>query len=131
VTITRHRRIRSRSGFTIIELLIAVIVFSVALLALAGTSTRVADLSGRGRRSGMASTLAFQRLEVLRARGCLSQASGSDSLMSASGVVQARNQWSFTDLGTSMYRIRLIVTYPARATTTRVDTLDQELSCRR
>ena len=109
--------------------MVALLILSVGLLALAGTSARVSSLIGEGRRSGRAGALAFQKLEALRTTACLARASGSDSVATANGQTILKHSWSFVDLGKSTYRIQLVVTYPARAGVTRADTLDQEVSC--
>ena len=124
---------RTHRGFTIIELLIAVMVLGIGLLSLAGTSGRIASLAGQGRRSGMAATAGFQRLEQLRARACMTRTAGNESVMSGN-VLVSKNEWKFFDRtlnGNAAYRIELVVTYLARPGVTRVDTLDQEVSCRR
>ncbi len=57
---------RSARGFTLIEVLIAVIVLGVGVVALASSSAMVTRMIGRGKMATRASQVASQRLEVLR-----------------------------------------------------------------
>lgn len=57
---------RPRSGFTIIEVLVAVTVLSVGLVALAGSSASVSRMINRGKNDTRAAQLATQRVETLR-----------------------------------------------------------------
>jgi Tfp pilus assembly protein PilV len=74
--VTRSSSFDRRSGFVLVELLLACIVFGVGVLALAGTAVVVARTLGDGARETRAVVLATARLERLRAAGCAS-ASGS------------------------------------------------------
>jgi prepilin-type N-terminal cleavage/methylation domain-containing protein len=61
---------RSRDGFTIIEMLIAIMIFSVGVLALAGTaSVIVSNLTGTQSRT-IATSVAESRFERLGAVSC-------------------------------------------------------------
>jgi prepilin-type N-terminal cleavage/methylation domain-containing protein len=55
-----------RGGFTIIEVLVAVIVLSVGVVALAGSAAMVTRMIGRGKMGTRAAQLASQRFELLR-----------------------------------------------------------------
>jgi prepilin-type N-terminal cleavage/methylation domain-containing protein len=71
------------SGFTIIEILVAVLVMGVGLIALTGSSAAVTRMLGASRRTSLATQAAERRLEQLRltarrsATGCLTLTSGS------------------------------------------------------
>ena len=67
----------TRRGFSLIEVMIAVVMLTVGVLALAGTSARVVRLISQGGRLGGASLVAEGRFEMLRATACASLASGS------------------------------------------------------
>jgi len=66
-------------GFTIVEVLVAVLVLSVGVLALVGTAGLVTRMVGQGHRFTEASALASERVELLRAQGCPSAGSGSET----------------------------------------------------
>ena len=84
-----------RSGFTLFEVLVAVIITSIGIGALLGTLTASAALAGDGRRMGQAATLLASRADELRAQvaaaapGCAAPASGSSA--GVEGIVEV---WS-------------------------------------
>jgi prepilin-type N-terminal cleavage/methylation domain-containing protein len=57
---------RSRAGFTIVEVLVAVTVLGVGITALVGSSAMVTRMIGRGQKATRAAQIASQRLEKLR-----------------------------------------------------------------
>ena len=57
---------RSRSGFTLVEVLIAVTVLAVGVIAMAGSAAAVTRMIGRGKIDTRATQLATERLETLR-----------------------------------------------------------------
>ena len=60
--------IRSRSGFTLVEVLIAVTVLSVGIIALAGNAAMASRMIGRGKSDTQAAQLATLKVDSLRAR---------------------------------------------------------------
>jgi len=59
---------RSRSGFTLVEVLIAVTVLSVGIIALAGNAAMATRMIGRGQSDTRAAQLATLKVASLRAR---------------------------------------------------------------
>ncbi len=57
---------RARSGFTIVEVLVAVMILGVGVVALAGSSAMVTRMVGRGKIDTRAAQLATQQVEALR-----------------------------------------------------------------
>jgi len=57
---------RSASGFTIVEVLVAIIVLSIGLIALVGSSAMVTRMIGRGKVETRVAQAASQRIEALR-----------------------------------------------------------------
>jgi prepilin-type N-terminal cleavage/methylation domain-containing protein len=57
---------RSRSGFTLIEVLVAVTILAVGVVAMAGSAAAVTRMIGRGKIDTRATQLATERLEMLR-----------------------------------------------------------------
>ena len=57
---------RARSGFTLVEVLVAVVMLAIGIVAMAGTSGVVTRMIGRGKIDTRAVQAASQRLENLR-----------------------------------------------------------------
>jgi prepilin-type N-terminal cleavage/methylation domain-containing protein len=57
---------QARSGFTLVEVLVAVVVLGIGIVAMAGTSGVVTRMIGRGKIDTRAVQVASQRLENLR-----------------------------------------------------------------
>jgi prepilin-type N-terminal cleavage/methylation domain-containing protein len=58
---------QSERGFTIIEIMLAVIVLSVGVMALVGSSALATRMVGRGARTSQVTQVAMARAELLRA----------------------------------------------------------------
>jgi prepilin-type N-terminal cleavage/methylation domain-containing protein len=129
---------RTRSGFTIVELLVAIVILSVGLLAMVGTSSMTTRTLGKSRRVDFGAAFAGRRLEMLRANACANAAArtnGQDSLKRGN-TVYAVNIWSWTNAGLSTYRLNMKTAYltepGARGSATlKIDTLrtDTAISC--
>ena len=117
---------KQEAGFTIIEVLIAVVILSVGLLGLASTAGYVTRMIGQGNRFTQASTLASKQLELLRAGGCTTMANGS----SATG--RFRVAWTVTTLNTGSQRtanqVQVTVTSPTNYGT-RTDSFTGMILC--
>jgi len=70
------RRPRTR-GFTLVELLVAVMVMSVGILGLASTAGVVTRLMSGAARQTIAANVVQARFEMMRNRSCASLAGGS------------------------------------------------------
>lgn len=57
---------RSSSGFTLVEVLVAIVVLGVGIVALVGSSAMVTRMIGRGKVETRAAQVASRRLETLR-----------------------------------------------------------------
>ena len=79
-------RLPLRRGFSLVELLVALVLFSSGALVVAGTSTLVARAVGEGARRTTAARLARATLDSLAALPCTGVAAGRDS---ARGVIVA------------------------------------------
>jgi len=115
-------------GFTIVEVLVAVVVMSIGLLGLLGTSALTTRMIGRGQRSAVAANFAVQRLERLRANACVVHVNGADTL-SRSGNWLAINNWTWTSLGSQAWKVSLAVTYKTSLGQTRTESMETEVSC--
>lgn len=55
-----------RAGFTLVEVMVAIVLLGVGILALVSTFAQVTRMIGRGRMTAQAAEVALARLEVLR-----------------------------------------------------------------
>ncbi len=117
-------------GFTIVEIIIAIVVLTVGLLGLVSTAALVTRMIARGQRSAVASTFAAQRLELLRPSACIAaqRTNGTDSLMRGSTWV-AINNWTWVAEGNEYYRARIVTTYKTVKNRVRTDTLELGVPC--
>ncbi|HUX34892.1 MAG TPA: prepilin-type N-terminal cleavage/methylation domain-containing protein [Gemmatimonadaceae bacterium] len=67
---------RARRGFTLVELLVALLLFDCALLAFAGDAAMLIRARGVAQRRATAAAAALNTLDRLRAWGCPAPASG-------------------------------------------------------
>ena len=81
-----NRQPRPRRGFTLVELLVAIIVLSIGLLGLASTSAVVTRQIGGGAQMTLAATTAQARFELLRSQNCTTLSNGSASARGISEV---------------------------------------------
>jgi prepilin-type N-terminal cleavage/methylation domain-containing protein len=66
-----------RDGFTLVELMVSVLMLSVGLLGLLGTSAAVARMVGKAGRQTIAASVAESRFEKLRSSNCTLLSGGS------------------------------------------------------
>jgi prepilin-type N-terminal cleavage/methylation domain-containing protein len=66
-------------GFTLVELLIAIVVLAVGLLALTSAGAATVRLEGRGQQLSRIASLGDTRLELLRTKRCAAVSGGADS----------------------------------------------------
>ncbi len=119
--------VRCRGGFTIVEVLIAIIILAVGLLGLLGATTSVVRVLTESDREVSAAFYANERLERLEALGC-------DQVMNGSEVKQGMYNLSWTVDGSATSSVRHILltsTYTLSAGRSRTDTLEKALSCLR
>lgn len=67
----------SQRGFTIVELLVAVVIFSVGLLALAATASTILTTLTSTQSRTIAANVADSRFDRIRATGCAARSAGS------------------------------------------------------
>jgi prepilin-type N-terminal cleavage/methylation domain-containing protein len=81
MTTTRRleRPVRGRRGFTLIEMIIAIIVMSIGIMGLAGTASFVATQMGGGNMQTIAAAMVNKVSDSLSARRCSSLVSGSQT----------------------------------------------------
>ncbi len=117
--------VRSERGFTLIELTIAVTLFTIGVLGMLGVLAGITRLLGMGDRIATASFYAQERLETSRNTPCAALTSGSET---RGGIYDVA--WSITPMfGGNAQRVEVLVAYPSRLGVTRVDTLGTSISC--
>ncbi|HEV2670348.1 MAG TPA: prepilin-type N-terminal cleavage/methylation domain-containing protein [Gemmatimonadales bacterium] len=122
--------IKQRRGFTIIEVMIALVVLTVGVLGMVTTAAMVTRMIARGQRSASASAFAARRVERMRLAACidLQRTNGQDTLYRGSQWV-AINRWTFTDLGNLNYRLKNVSTYRTVKNKVRSDSTETTISC--
>ena len=123
---------KTERGFTIVEVIIAIIVLTVGILGLVTTSALVTRMIARGQRSANAATFASKRLELLRVTGCRAQTAGKDTLFlgqSLSGTVAATNSWVFTNATNSHWTIVDTLKYQTSKGAWRTEIMETQVSC--
>ena len=104
---------RSGLGFTLIEVLLALVVLGIGILALTGSSAMVTRMIGRGKVETQAALAASRRIEGLRAIAasttprCTSTEFASGGPILESGFAQS---WTVSSSG-KLRRVRVTVTY--------------------
>jgi prepilin-type N-terminal cleavage/methylation domain-containing protein len=82
------RRLRVRGGFTLAELMVSVVVITVGVLALAGSSVGVLRQMRYGHQSALAAMVAQSRMENLRSRSCSAYANNSPTTVTTRGMTE-------------------------------------------
>jgi prepilin-type N-terminal cleavage/methylation domain-containing protein len=100
---------RSRSGFTLPELMVAIMIITVGVLALASSSAGTLKQMRAGNTATLAAMAAQSRMETIRSMGCNSISSGSATTRGMSEV------WAVSSISAKIYAVRETVTYTPRA----------------
>jgi len=101
------------AGFTLVEVLVALVVLSVGILALTGSSAVVNRMIGRGKIETHAALLAAQRVERLRLAAASTSPRCVSSSFAGGGPVWddgLRQSWTVDPVGTPR-RVRVTVSY--------------------
>jgi prepilin-type N-terminal cleavage/methylation domain-containing protein len=122
---------RSERGFTLVEVLLAVVLLSVGILALVGSSTMVTRMIGWGRESTLVGQRSVSRFDRLRQAAygtnppCTSASFASGSQSAYQGVSET---WTVPTTGNSRL-VTLILSYrtPGRA---KADTVKTYFLCK-
>ena len=119
-------------GFTVVEVLVALIVFAVGILGFAAETASLTRALARTRRAAIASAAATARLERLRLTACDFPVDGAEPVLHHRTQI-ARLEWTWTVAGDSTPSVRLVTdpAGPAARPLVRPDTLTVLFSCRR
>jgi type IV pilus modification protein PilV len=105
---------KKSKGFSLIEVLVALVILSISLLALAGLMVQSTKNSSWGSHLTEAATLAqdvLERLRAVRPQTDIPEGVNNDQVTGASGVTYTRT-WTVTTNGTSTLRnISITVTW--------------------
>jgi len=115
-------------GFTLIEVIIAVLVLTVGVLGLVTSAALVTRMIGRGHRSAVQVAFSQRRLEMLRSTACTNQATGTDVLMRG-GVPVDSLSWQFVNRGNSTWQVIMTSKYQTDRGRWRSEISETEISC--
>ena len=87
--------LKRSKGFSLVEVMIALLILAVALLALAGLMVTTTRNSSFGAHMTEASTFAQDKLEQLRVSPWAGVVTGNDTTLGSTGVTYTRN-WTVT-----------------------------------
>lgn len=118
-------RRRPRKGFTIIEIIIAIVIMVVGVLGLASTAAVVARLIGGGAQLTLAANVAQSRFEILRSTRCADIANGSAD--SGRGVTE---QWRVTQVKPDLFEVDVAVQYTTTSGPKTPQAYRSHVSCR-
>jgi type II secretion system protein I len=123
--------VSGRRGFTVIEVLVAMMVMTIAVLALASSSGLVAKMMTRGHNAEMAASFAARRLDVLRLSACTARADGADTLFRGGSNWAAVNNWVWTTApGTAgTFRVKVTTSYRSTGGATGTNISESSVSC--
>lgn len=118
------------SGFTLVEVIVAIVILSIGLLALAGATANVSKMAGYGKWATAASQVAVMRLEAIRqvaystTPACTSAALVGGGPVSYNGMTES---WRIVGTGSTRV-VEVVVSYP-RASRVVTDSVTTILRC--
>jgi len=118
------------SGFTLVEVLVAIVILSIGLLALASATANVSKMAGYGKWATAASQVAIRRLEVIRQVAYSTTPACTSSGLVGGGPLYANGMTeSWRIVGTGSTRVvQIVVSYP-RAQRVVTDSVSTILRC--
>ena len=119
-----------RSGFSLIEVLVAVTVLSVGVVALAGSAAMVTRMIGRGKMGTRAAQLASQRFEKLRLAAYQTTPRCTHVSFASGGPVTAQGVTETWTVNTGALRtVTETVTYRTAKGTIHTDVFTTRIGC--
>jgi prepilin-type N-terminal cleavage/methylation domain-containing protein len=118
-----------KRGFTVVEVVVAMMIMTIAVLALASSSGLVAKMLLRGHNAEMASAFATRRIDDLRLSACTARANGADTLFRGTSNWAAINNWVWTDATGGTYRVKVTTTYRSSNGATGTNVSETSISC--
>ena len=125
---------RNERGFTIAEVLVAIVMLTVGVMALVGSSAAVTRMVGRGRNDTFVGQVATARIERLRViAASTSPACTAGQWKTDSGTAgpngKIREVWQILDNTGNARRVLLILRYPT-GRRLQVDTVRTTILCK-
>lgn len=120
----------NRSGFTVVEMLIAVVILGIGLMALAAGSGTVTRTLQGSRITTQAAQLAAWRMDYLRAasRAALAPCTHGNFAPGNGTMYAVQQTWTIEAIG-ALRKINVISTYSMGRGKTRSDTLTSTVNC--
>lgn len=120
----------NRQGFTIVEVVIAMMVLSIGVLALVSSSALITRMVGHGQHSTRATQVAERRLEALRevAHATAVPCANLNAVVGAATTNGMTEAWQVTSVGTQRNLVANVTYNVPRGT--RTVTLRTILSCK-
>lgn len=121
----------NRKGFTIAEVLVAVVMLTVGVMALVGSSAAVTRMVGGGRISTFAGQTASARVERLRQIAASTAAPCTSALWKTDSVVNGvtTEKWQILDNAGNSRRVQVTLRYPAAGGVS-YDTVNTRILCK-
>jgi prepilin-type N-terminal cleavage/methylation domain-containing protein len=115
----------ARSGFTLIELMVAIIILVVGVLGLAGTAGMVSRMVGGAAHQTIAASVASSRFEKLRSVACADVQPGSATTRNIT------ENWGATasPSNANLYSVTDTITYTAAGGRSRMLTFQSYVPC--
>ena len=113
---------KTEAGFTVVEIVVALLVLMVGLLAMTWTSGLVIRMAADAFRSTTVAESAVSRVEILRSRGDCIGRSGRDSAR------HSDLRWESIAVG-EVLRVRVVSTWFRAGRSARMDTVETILPC--
>jgi prepilin-type N-terminal cleavage/methylation domain-containing protein len=119
-----------RAGFTLVEVLVAVVVLGIGIVALAGSAAMVTRMVGRGQMGTRAAQLASRRLEFLRNAAYKTNPRCTDASFARGGPVTAQGVTETWVIAAGLQAtITETVTYRAATGGTHSDVFTTRIGC--
>jgi Tfp pilus assembly protein PilV len=118
-------------GWTVVEVLVALVVFAFGVLGLAAETAALTRLLARAQRAAAVTAAATARLERLRAGACAQRQDGAETLARGSATL-ATLQWTWSSTRDSSYQVLVVAAPgPVARPRARAESLWAVIPCRR